>query len=341
MAFETGTSLSPSDLLSKLVTRLSADGWGNIRTTGSPGAQFSTADASAALGTQFNFLATDTAASAHIACQPSTGDGGAGVAFGAHTGSPNTSGSLGTYAQMGQATSGTDQGFSGSHTAYFFFTGTTSEGRYCHIVVEGTAGVYWHMAFGTMEKAGTLDGGQYLSASSVGDGSVDNHWLFEFVNPSPSINTNWLRDDDHYNSIGQSTDGGLSEWFQDVSFAGNIGGVTNMFGPLYQGGLQSFNQRTPFCPIWLHVFNSLAPSPSVTAFKIVGHVPDMRFVSMDGREPGEIITIGADDWYLFPMHIKTTDGVSTTTSAYTNTHTTGGAPNHDSNLMGLAYRKVA
>jgi hypothetical protein len=340
MAFETGVSTSPSDLLSKLVTRLTTDGWTIIRTNGSPGAQVSISDGSATLGTQFNFVADDTTVSAHIACQPSTGDGGSGVAFYAHTGSPNVSGAFGTFVQIGQGTSITDQGFSGSHTAYFFFTGTTSEGRYCNIVVEGTAGVYWHMAFGTCEKAGTFDGGQYISGSNVGDASNDIHWLFEFTAPSLTTNTSWLRDDDHYNSIGQSTDGGLSEWFEDIAFAGQIGSAQNMFGPLYQGGLQNFNQRTPFCPIWLHVFNHLGPSAGSTAFKIVGHIPDMRFVSMDGREPGEIITIGADDWYLFPMHIKTTDGLSSTSSAYQNTYTAGGAPNNDSNLMGLAYRKV-
>ena len=91
----------------------------------------------------------------------------------------------------------------------------------------------------------------------------------------------------------------------------------------------------------MHVYNSLTPTSGGTFYKIVGHIPDMRFVSMNGREPGEIITIGPDDWYLFPMHIKTTDGVSSTSSAYTNTFTSGGAPNNDSNLMGLAYRKVS
>lgn len=338
MAFETGVSLSPTDLLSRLVTRLTTDGWTIIRTNGSPGAQVSISDASAALGTQFNFLADDTAATASWSCQPSAGDGGSGVAFYDHAGSPDNSGSSVGYVSFGHEASTTDQGFSGTHTAYFFFTGTTSAGRYCHVVVEGTAGVYFHLNFGTAEKAGTFDGGAYMSALSV-DSDSNIHWLWDFTAGGGTAGTNWFRNDDHFTSVGQSTDAGVSRWFEDVAFAGNQGGNQQMYAPLYQGGLQSFNQRTPFCPIWLHVFNSISPSPVTTAYKICGHIPDMRFCSMDGREPGETIVIGVDTWHIFPMHRKTTDGVSTTSSAYVNTFTGGGAPNNDSNLMGLAYRQ--
>lgn len=341
MAYETGVSTSPSNLLSKMVTRLTTDGWTIVRTNGSPGAQVTISDGSATEGNVFNFLADDTAATASWSCQPGRVDGGSGVAFYAHTGSPNTSGTGGTFVSFGHRLSSSDQGFSGSHTAYHFYTGSTSDGRYCHIVVEGTAGVFWHLMFGTCEKAGTFSGGQYMSALNVGSTSVQNHWLWDFAAPTSTTGTNWFRNDDHFNSIGQSTDAGVSEWFEDVAFAGNIGGSINMNGPLYQGGLQVFNQRTPFCPIWLHVFNALTPVPQTTAWKLCGHIPDARFCSMDGREPSDSITIGSDTWDIYPMHIKTTDGVSTTTSAYTNTFTAGGAPNNDSNLMGMAYRRVA
>lgn len=338
MAFETGVSLSPSDLLSRLETRLNTDGWTIIRNIGSPGSQLSVSDSSAAVGTQFNFIADNTAASAHIKMQPSTGDAGIGAAFYAHTGSPNTSGTIGSYVSMGHEPSLTDQGFSGTHVAYFFFTGSTSAGRYCHIVVEGTAGVYFHMMFGTVEKAGTFSGGAYASATSFDDTS-SLHWMWEFTGPSPGVATNWFRNDDHFTSIGQTTDVGASRWFEDVAFAGNIGSSTQMFAPLYQGGLQTFNQRTPFCPIWMTVWNALSPGITTTAWKLCGHIPDVRFVSMDGREPGETIVIGADTWHIFPMHRKTTDGSSITSVAYTDTFSSGSAPNHDSNLMGLAFRQ--
>lgn len=342
MSFETGVSLSPSDLLNRLRIRLLADSWTLVRDDGGPGNdQLSMSDGSADQSTQFNFLADDTAATANISCQPSTGDGGAGVDFFNHTGSPNTAGTLNTYVHMGQRQSTTDQGFSGGHTKYFFFTGSTTSGRYCHVVVEGTSGVYWHMAFGTVEKAGAFSGGTYLSASSNTNLLNAAQFMFQFGFSTVAQNTHWFRNDDHYTSIGQTTDGGTSRWFEEVAFAGDVNVSSQLFAPLYQGGLQSFNQRTPFCPIWLHVFNSLTPSPVSTAYKICGHIPDARFVSMDGREPGETIVIGSDTWHIFPMHRKTTDGISVTSAAYINTHVAGSAPNNDSNLMGMAYREVA
>ena len=94
MAFETGTSTSPSNLLSKLVTRLTTDGWTITRTNGAPGTQVSISDGSAAGGAHFHFLADDTAATARWSCQPSRADAGSGVNFYAHTGSPDVSGTV-------------------------------------------------------------------------------------------------------------------------------------------------------------------------------------------------------------------------------------------------------
>jgi len=340
MPYETGVSTSPSDLLAKMVTRMSTDGWTTVRLTGAPGTQVSMSDGSAAVTTQFNFLADNSTSIANISCMPSNGDSGSGVNFYAHTGSPNTSGTDGTFIHFGQKLSTADEGFSGNSTAYHFFTGTTTSGRYVHVVLEGTAGVFWHLCFGTIEKAGAFDGGAYMTASSVRSQTDGVHWAFDWAKTT-FVNTHWFRNDSHYITKSTTTDAGASRWFENFSFAGNRTTTQHMPGPLYQGGLQSFNQRTPFAPIWIHTFDSAAPTPTSTGWVIAGHIPDMRFVSMDGREPGETIVIGADTWHLFPMHRKTTDGTSTTSVAYTNTHTTGGpAPHNDSNLMGLAYRVV-
>jgi len=338
MAFETGVSTSPSNLLSKLVTRLTTDGWTIVRTNGSPGAQVSISDGSATEANQFNFLADDTAASARIECQPSRADGGAGVAFYAHTGSPNTSGSSGTFISMGQKSSTGDQGFSGSHVAYFFFTGSTADGRYCHIVVEGTTGVYFHLFFGTIAKAGTFTGGQYMTALNVTTAGSFN-WPFQF-NEAKANSTSWIRCDDFFTSVSVTTDAGVSRWHEGPGMAHNNGSTANYAATWYQGGLQSFNQRTPFGPNLCIVWNAVSPSAANTAHKIVGHTPDLRICSMDGREPGDVLTIGADDWRIYPAHRKTTDGTSQTTSAYVNTFVGGPAPNNDSNLAGFALLEV-
>ncbi len=341
MAFETGVSLSPSDLLSKLVTRLTTDGWTIVRTNGSPGSQVSVFDPGAAEANQFNFLADDTTAVAAIDCQPSRADAGIGASFFAHTGSPNTSGSTGTFCSIGHRLSATDQGFSGaagSHVAYFFFTSSTSDGRYCHVVVEGTTGVYFHLHFGTIEKAGVFSGGQYVHGLTVrSTGAFVWPWQ---TNNAVGQSTNWMRCDDFYTGVGVTTDAGLSRWFQDSGNNFAVSGTSRLSDVWFAGGLIDFNQRTPFGPNLAFAWNSLTPSVTSTPFNIIGHTPDVRPCSMDGREPGEIITIGGDDWRVFPVHRKTTDGTSTTSSAYTNTFVAGPAPNNDSNLAGYAYRVV-
>ncbi|MEE8551595.1 MAG: hypothetical protein V3T08_10120 [Gemmatimonadota bacterium] len=338
MAFETGVSLSPSDLLSKLVTRLTTDGWTIIRTNGSPGTQVSISDGSAAEANQFNFLADDTAAVAAIDCQPSRADGGIGASFFAHTGSPDASGASGTFCSIGHRTSATDQGFSGSHTAYFFFTGSTPDGRYAHVVVEGTAGVFFHLYFGTIAKAGTFTGGQYMTALHVTDAGLFT-WPFEFNEPGLRAKS-WIRCDEFFTSISVTTDGGVSRWHEAPGMAHNNVSSSNYAANWYQGGLQNFNQRSPFGPNLCIVWNAISPSATSTAHKIIGHTPDLRLVSMDGREPGEIVIIGGDNWRIFPAHRKTTDGTSTTSSAYINTFVGGPAPNNDSNLAGFALLEV-
>ncbi len=341
MAFETGVSLSPSDLLSKLVTRLTTDGWTIVRTNGAPGAQVSVSDGSAAEANQFNFLADDTTAVAAIDCQPSTGDAGIGASFFAHTGSPNAAGTVGTFCSVGHRLSSTDQGFSGaagSHVAYFFFTGSTSDGRYCHIVVEGTTGVYFHLHFGTIEKAGVFDGGQYMHGFTTrSTGAFVWPWQ---TNNAVGQSTNWIRCDDFYTSIGVTTDAGLSRWFQDSGNNFQVSGSNRLSDAWFSCGLIDSNQRTPFGPNLAFVWNALSPTPGATAFNVIGHTPDVRPCSMDGREAGEIIVIGGDSWRVFPVHRKTTDGTSTTSSAYTNTFAAGPAPNNDSNLAGYAYLEV-
>ncbi len=342
MAFETGVSLSPSDLLAKLVTRLTTDGWTIIRTNGAPGAQVSVSDPSAAEANQFNFLADDTLATASIDCQPSRADAGIGASFFAHTGSPVTSGAAGTFCSIGHPSPNTvDQGFSGTgggHVAYFFFTGSLPDGRYAHIVVEGTTGVYFHLHFGTIEKAGTFDGGQYMHGFTTrSTGAFVWPWT---TNNQVTQSTNWMRCDDFFTGIGVTTDAGLSRWFQDSGNNFQVSGINRLSDDWFSGGLINFNQRTPFGPNLAFVWNAVTPSTGTSAYNIIGHTPDLRPCSMDGREAGETVVIGSDTWHIFPIHRKTIDGTSTTTSAYLNTFSAGPAPNNDSNLAGYAYLEV-
>lgn len=339
MAFETGVSTSPSNLLALLNTRLSTDGWTIVRNNGlaesGSSLQLSVSDPAATETNQFNFVAFDTpVATSRWEFQLATGDGGASVNFYNHTGTPNSSGSNGTFTRFGHTHASTaDQGFSGTSIAYFFFSGANPSGdRYCHIVLEGTAGVYWHAMFGTIEKAGAFTGGQYTAASLTQHTVSGLHWPFQFA-PSIVSGKPWIRFDNVFSS-------GSPGWRELNGQFGNIGGASPVLG-MFGGGLDDQTQRTPFAPMLVPYWASETPTVGSTQYVLAGHLPDVMQCSMEGREPGETVTLGSDTWHLFPVHRKTTDGVSTTTAAYINTNVAGPVPNNDSNIMGIAYRQTA
>lgn len=335
--FETGTYTAPSDLLQKLATALNTAGWTVVRQNGlggdGPSGENQMTITEGSNG-HWHFIATDATTTANISFQPSTGDSGISTAFYNHTGSPVNSGSQGTYPVMGQLdpTTPVAQGFEGAGTYWFFMGETAASDRYVHVVIEGTAGVFWHMAFGTGEKAIAVNGAQYATACLF----IDNNHLWIFSDKSTQDRgTSWLRDDDNFNSRGFSTDGDVSLWHRNIGFAGEH--ANSLLNTLYQGGIQTWNQRTPMAPCWLRVWDStsLAPQPNSVAWKLIARAPALRLVSMDQREAKDIITLGSEEWYLFPMHVKN----ATQSPAFINNTSGAPAPYNETGLMGLAILK--
>lgn len=345
MAYQKSTSTSPSDLLSQLVTFASGQGWTITSTVGYRDGitydQVSMHDTSASQDPYFHFLSDDTLVTASINCQPSRLYVDTETPFYAHTGSPNTGGGSGSFVSIGHRGGTTNQGFGGASTAYWFFAGSTSDGRYIHIVVEGDAGVFFHLCFGTIEKAGTFNGGAYMTALQVDESSQVN-WPFTFA-PDNWLATNWIRCDNVLTSGTVTTEGGTSRWTTDFGQAWSRASLTSGLATGWAaGGVIPWNQRTPFGPNICVVWDDLTPVAGTDDFVILGDTPDIRIVSMDGREPGEIVTIGSDDWYLFPVHVKNAirGGATGDTGSYSNDWTAGSPPNNDSNIAGFAYRRV-
>lgn len=126
-------------------------------------------------------------------------------------------------------------------------------------------------------------------------------------------------------------------WSEEIGYAHgyNTGsaGFRGFMGSLYWGGLIELSQRTPLAPNFLKTEQTGSPGQTI----ILGHTPDLRIISMEGRNPdGETVTIGSDDWLLFPAR-TTGSTVQTGSNAYL---FTGTAPNHQSNLAGYAYKKI-
>lgn len=338
MAYETGVSTSPSNLLSKIWSHatVSPGLWTAVRNNGAPGGQASFYDGTASEANQFNFIADDTAATASISGQPSRADGGALDLYYEHPGTP-VSGPVARTVRMGHPTSGDNQGFGGSHVAYHIFSGSTSDGLYMHVVCEGDAGVFFHLMFGTIEKAGTFSGGQYMSAMQTYDNSGQVCWPFE-LNPGNWHSTQWLRCDDVLTTGSITTDS--TPWPPGARWTENFGSTrfaTGLPNAWMSGGVIQWNQRTPFAPNLTMIWEDLVPAPGTDDFVILGHTPDLRIVSMDGRTPGEVVTIGSDDWHLFPVHVKVAGGAAGSSNSYLNTYVGGGPPDNHSNIAGLAF----
>ncbi len=343
--YETGVSTGPSDLISKIYAfATGSQGWTGHRTNGlggdGPGAdnQHSFSDASAAAGFAIHMIADNAAATAHIQIQPSKTDSGSALTdFFDHPGSPDDTGATGTFVRYGQFDDfeAAAQGFDGTSIAYHLFAGTAEAGRYIHCVVEGTTGAFWHLHFGSLDRGGAYAGGQYVTAGNfrLGGGVF---WPWQGININ-NVSAQWARDDDNFASdtAAYQTDG-TSFWHQNFGWAGLQGSGTNFTFPLYMGGLNGFNQRTAFAPNWLNI-HALRAATSGTTLKIIGSTPDVRLISMSGREPGEEITIGSDVWKCFPTHVKST--ALTTTVAFQNTGVGGSAPNNNSGLQGFALKK--
>ena len=363
IVYETGISTGASDLLTKLKTfAVSTAGWTLVRDNGagSTGSgypsprprgdgtsnQVSLTDASAAEDNQFNFFYDNTAAYAHLMMQPSVGDSGAGAEFFEHDGTPNDTGTA-QYVSCGQMMSTADQGFSGSHKAYHFFGDALTDGRYIHVVVEGTTGVFWHMSFGTIIKAGDLNGGQYMVGHQQPSSSpATDIWPYQ-QDEGNLAGHSWIRFDDGYTANSVTTDGGTSRWFQGFGDASLNGGGTDVFTfGLYQYGPQyGWNSRTSMAPVVAFARNrpqsaAQGTYPMLNGFMILGTVPNVRQISVESFDDGESLTIGSDEWLVFPMHVKNPDTVEASNGRWSDKlDSAGPAPNGSSGYMGLAYRK--
>ena len=322
MAFETGVSTSPMDLLDKVRTFAAGVGWSV--TTGGAGGDGPLGQVSMESAADGVFIhAISEAASHRIRSMIATGYTGPSTQFYAHAGSANNSATVSDHVHVRAPN------FGGTHVAYWLF-GNASAPRYIHCVVEVTAGKFLHWSFGTISKfsAGAWTGGGYNTGmfwpDSVPTGSS---WPFSH-RPGTANAKAYMRAD---GLLGAGTPG----WKRDFGTVANGLSDTNSFTNwLMAGGLNSFTQRSVLAPIYAKVEQS--ESGGVQQNMILGVFPDVRMVSLDGRIPGEVLTVGSDDWYVFPVREKPASP-ATGSSAYS---MTGSAPNHHFNLLGLAYKRT-
>jgi hypothetical protein len=240
-----------------------------------------------------------------------------------HTNQPGTSAGF---------SSGRTNGLRGPFTAYHLF-GTQ---QYIHCVIEIVPGEFAHLHFGRLETQGDYVGGEYFTGTL---------WYYLMIDTSPEH----ARADDRDHAVpfdcATSRSGGsgavrmdvagyTSEWARfDIASPSSS---STAWGPMRAYGsnvnrtpFQFYSDSTPNTVNAVTPFNNLLVVVNIRnqlGF-FAGAPLDLRMVNMKNLVPGETITIGPDEWLVFPVKKRgaTVNGPQGEVNSWT---------------FGYAYRKV-
>lgn len=326
MAYATGTATDISDLITKLFTFATANGWTQD--------QLSTGTGQAALhlGNTYVSFRWTTSSATILAIYQALGYTG-GNQPGTH---PNDSGNGFAPGTITNANLDNERHVDlglGSYPAYYFFTDGTS---YLHVVVEKSSTIYRHFGFGLITKFGDWTGGEYCygqvqtSASMIGSGSEVNTALLTGHCDSTSGTTGTLHLE------GLPNEGGSSKWGitwnvgsgsgpPGTDTAGNArvqvqgghkgGPLATVFGYIPASAATGFVAMTPISLFYVDTVADLV--------YYLGAMTDVRQLNMREFAPADEVVIGADTWKIFPTSQKTI--VSSADRSYN---------------AGIAYKKV-
>lgn len=275
MDYETGTSTDPADLLSKLATFATANGW--TVATPTSGSVFSKGDIFVGMIASTNDMSFRGALSYD-----------SGVSW---DNQPNNAG-VSTICDLG----------AGPYTAYHFFAGSEEDQEYLHAAVEIAAGHFRHFAMGQLIKVGVYTGGTYVSAvrwdnstSNQNNPEASAHTFICDAQSSSGTEHVWIDYDgktDNWQRAVQASD------FTTTRCTGSVrgNGMDNMFE---NRGYLRWNLRSVPAP--LNYFANRASS--LRSF--IGRIPHMRVFGMQNLSPGQVVTIGGDSWKVFPVCQRT------------------------------------
>lgn len=274
VAYQTGISSDPADLMGKLASFAVANGW--TQGAGSTGAVL----AKGAIYVGYN------TASDEIFLRGALGYNAA-AAWNAQT---NNSGFTVTV----------DCG-AGPFTAYHFFIGDEDGQDYIHVVIEIAAGRFRHFSLGKLLKHGLYTGGTYVDGTNWANDTNNQH-VPDSGNHQVICDANTNAGNGH---VHVDYDSKTNNWQQinSATFATTRGigstrssGIGNLF-PLIS--VQSWNLRNNMAPLTYFVNRSDSlRSP-------VGRIPNMRSLGLRNLTPGETLSIGGDDWMCFPIIQRT------------------------------------
>lgn len=274
--YETGVASSPTDLLDKLRTFLASHGWtASVPASGDvvlhKGAIFAGVDATSTVWNTRGCLSYDGLLAYNA--QPNN----AGITHDLNIGA-------------------------GPYTAYHFFAGDEDGNEYAHVAVEISAGLFRHWALGALVKSGTYTGGVYSDSTflstATNEINIASHQAHRHICDSQNVTNEkghiWIDYDSKVNNWQ------VLRAYNDLATTGAVG--SNRGFGIHEGlisiGWQHWNLRTILFP--MHYFANRASSSRSP----IGRIPHMRALNIRNFFPGEIITVGGDDWQVFPVFQK-------------------------------------
>jgi len=327
LAYETGTATDLADLITKLNTFATSNGWtGDELDTGN-------GDWAISKNTVFVSARWDTATPQHLALYQALAFDGAGTLPGDHTddsgnGYNDTSSHVDTILDNERHV--TDLG-DGPFPSYHFFE-NDSNPAYIHVVVEVSTGIYRHFGFGELSKVGTWTGGEYVYAHYNNNGTTNKlSTIFGTLLDGLQVNEQFCAT---LHCEGLTNQDASSKW-------GIVWGTTTITPSNDSGGnprerIQGGFRGGPTARAFGN-FNGSSLTGLIPAYKIglwhldndnnrmrlLGYQADVRGINIRNFSSGQEVTIGSDTWVMFPLLLRSTDNVA-----------------YHTDYSGIAYKKV-
>ncbi len=191
---------------------------------------------------------------------------------------------------------------------YEIYSGDT----YLHVVIEINGGLFSHFGCGCHEKAFDYQGGSYVYGVQWSHRKYDQKSINSLYHHLPFTANN-----------GQLVYEQKVYPFYYQVLGGNPIKNSNGFVPphLYNASPNTINGIAPLLPY----INCIKTENNDGMF-ILGRVPDMRAVKIDFLQPRETVTLGTEEWVVYPIKRKSLVDVE--------------YPELSSQTHGIAYKKI-
>lgn len=301
MAYETASATGPNDLLDKLRAFALANGW----TIDYHGPRTNAGGASQ--GNGLNALAVTKAGCSWVLYHSSAGDSnlpGPRIALYTYPGPWVASAGTDAQANLSPIPFCTNMG--GPYVGYHFFTDSTR--AYLHVAVEVAAGRFSHFHLGHFDRVAASGVAAYATAlvwdmrsSEINNQNSGYHNVPWDGNSNFSVNVaggairadsdgtvpRYLRLNESASSAAVEARGGFR-----ASIVGSFGhGILGLMRP------SAITGRAILVPCLVTV----SRSGNENLQSILGTPYDLRLVRIDNLAPGEVMTIGSDQWKTFPI----------------------------------------